>query len=68
MFFRSPRCSLLVSGAVVLWSLANSKWVDRYLSNLISKVLKRCTRLNVQDYAKLLHLAGDYQITGLHVE
>lgn len=58
---------LLVSGVVILWSLASSKWVDRHLSNLISKVLKRYTRLNVQDYSKLLHLAGDYQITELHV-
>ena len=58
---------LLVSGVVVLWSLASSKWVDRHLSNFISKVLKRYTRLNVQDYSKLLHLAGDYQITELHV-
>ncbi len=58
---------LLVTGIIALWSLANSKWVDRHLSNLISKFLKRYTRLNVQDYANLLHLAGEYQITELHV-
>jgi K+/H+ antiporter YhaU regulatory subunit KhtT len=59
---------LLVSGLVLLWSLAASSWVDRHLSNLVSKALKRYTRLRVQDYAKLLHLAGDYQITELQVE
>ncbi len=59
---------LLVTGVIALWSLANSKWVDRHLSNLISKFLKRYTRLNVQDYANLLHLAGEYQITELHVD
>lgn len=58
----------LVTGIVSLWSLANSKWVDRRLSELIAKFLKRYTRLNVQDYANLLHLAGEYQITELHVE
>lgn len=59
---------LLITGVIALWSLANSKWVDRHLSSVISKFLKRYTKLNVQDYAKLLHLAGDYQITELHVE
>ncbi|MDJ0623202.1 MAG: TrkA C-terminal domain-containing protein [Desulfocapsaceae bacterium] len=58
---------LLITGVVLLWSLASSKWVDRHLSNFIAKVLKRYTRLNVQDFSKLLHLAGDYQITELHV-
>ena len=58
---------LLISGIVILWSLANSKWVDRHLSNFIARVLKKYTRLNVQDFSKLLHLAGEYQITELHV-
>ncbi|MEE4242909.1 MAG: TrkA C-terminal domain-containing protein [Desulfopila sp.] len=59
---------LLVTGIITLWSLANSKWVDRHLSNLIAKFLKKNTRLNVQDYANLLHLAGEYQISELHVQ
>lgn len=59
---------LLVTGIVVLWSLAASQWVDRHLSNIIAKILKRYSRLNIQDYSKLLHLAGDYQITELPVE
>lgn len=58
---------LLISGVLIIWSLANSKWVDRRLSNLIARVLKKYTRLNVQDYSKLLHLAGEYQIAELHV-
>lgn len=59
--------ALLVAGLILLWSLANSQWVDRHLSNLISTLLKNHTNLSVQDYAKLLHLAGDYQISELHV-
>lgn len=62
------RIVLLVSGLVLLWSLAASRWVDRHLSNLVTRALKRYTRLRVQDFAKLLHLAGDYQITELQVE
>jgi len=58
---------LLVSGLLLLWSLANSKWVDRRLSAVISSALDSYTRISVQDYAGLLHLAGDYQITELTV-
>ncbi len=59
---------LLVTGVLLLWLLANSKIVDRHLSQLISIFLNRYTRLNVQDYAKLLHLAGDYQVIELYVK
>lgn len=61
------RIVLLVAGIVLLWSLAASRWVDRHLSNLVSTGLKRYTKLGVQDFAKLLHLAGDYQVTELQV-
>lgn len=46
------RVVLLVSGLVALWSFAASQWVDRHLSNLVSKTLKRYTNLGVQDFAK----------------
>lgn len=59
--------ALLVTGLILLWSLASSKWVDRHLSNAISKLLKSHTKLSVQDFSKLLHLAGDYQISELQV-
>lgn len=57
----------LVTGLLVLWTFASSKWVDRHLSNLISKTLKRYTNISAQDFAKLLHLAGEYQVTELQV-
>jgi len=62
------RVILLVSGLVLLWSLAASQWMDRHLSNIVSKALKRYTNLKIQDFAKLLHLAGDYQVTELQVK
>jgi K+/H+ antiporter YhaU regulatory subunit KhtT len=58
---------LLVSGLVILWSFASSKWVDRHLSKFITRILKRHTTISVQDFARLLHLAGDYQINELNV-
>ena len=58
---------LLVSGIVLLWAVASSKWVDRHLSNFISKAFKRYTRLNVRDFAGMLHLAGEYQVLEIQV-
>jgi uncharacterized protein with PhoU and TrkA domain len=62
------RVVLLVSRLVVLWTFAASQWVDRHLSNLVSKALKRYANLKIHDFGKLLHLAGDYQVTELLVK
>jgi len=60
--------TLLVSGILVLWLIANSSFVDRHLSDFISKILKEHTDITIHDFSKLLHLAGDYQISEIHVE
>lgn len=62
------RLGILFSGVALLCITAWSKWVDRRLSSLISWSLKRFTRLDVQDYAGMLHLAGEYQVVELQVE
>jgi hypothetical protein len=59
--------ALLVAGLILLYALASSQWVDRHLSNLISALLKNHTGLVVHDFSKLLHLAGEYQISELQV-
>jgi hypothetical protein len=59
---------LLVGGLVALWALATSQWVDRLLSRLVDRALKRFTRLDVSDYEGLLHLAGDYRIVEVQVQ
>jgi len=59
--------ALLVSGILVLWLIANSSFVDRYLSNIISRIIKRYSSITIHDYSKLLHLAGDYQISEMYV-
>lgn len=58
---------LLLVGLAVLWWLANSKWVDRHLSRVIDRALRKYTRLDVRDYASLMHLAGDYRLVELHI-
>jgi K+/H+ antiporter YhaU regulatory subunit KhtT len=62
------KIGILAGGIGILWILANSKWVDRHLSRLINKVLKRYSRMDVHDYASLLHLSGEYRITELAID
>ena len=59
---------LVISGVVALWAIASSRWVDRQLSKVIEFMLSRYTRLEVRDYASLLHLAGEYKVSELHVD
>ncbi|WP_310994031.1 TrkA C-terminal domain-containing protein [Aequorivita marina] len=53
---------VLIGMAVVYWAI-KSKWVDRGLSNIISKMLEKYTDLNIQDFAAVLHLKDDYRIS-----
>ncbi|GAF93821.1 unnamed protein product, partial [marine sediment metagenome] len=62
------RLSMLVVGLCVLWVVACSRWIDRHLSVLITWALKRWTDLELCDYARLLHLAGDYGVVELLVQ
>jgi K+/H+ antiporter YhaU regulatory subunit KhtT len=59
---------LLISGVAVLWAASASKWVDRQLSRIISHALSRYTNLEVRDYASLLHLAGEYKVSEMHID
>ncbi len=61
------KIAVLMTGLLVLWWVARSSWADYQLSRLISRLLKRLTDLKVQDYAGMLHLAGEYQIIEMQV-
>jgi K+/H+ antiporter YhaU regulatory subunit KhtT len=62
------KITILVAGIIILWNLANSRWVDRQLSIVIDKVLKKYSKLEVKDYESLLHLSGDFRISEIPVE
>ncbi|MGJ3254067.1 MAG: TrkA C-terminal domain-containing protein [Elainellaceae cyanobacterium] len=62
------RVLLLGSGLAILWLIASSKWVDRYLSQFIEWALRRWSRLDTRDYANLLHLSGKYTVLELEVQ
>lgn len=53
---------VIVGVSLVYWAI-RSKWVDRGLSKMINRMLKKYTDLEVQDYAAVLHLKDDYRIS-----
>lgn len=59
---RTTRLAMLLGGLLAVWLLARSAWVDRRLSSVIARALKRWTDLDVRDYAALLHLSGPYTV------
>lgn len=62
------RAVVLIVGLTALWWITQSRWVDRWMSRLITQALKRWTDLEIRDYAGLLRLAGDYAVVELGIK
>ncbi len=59
--------TLIVGLGLLLWA-SNSKAVDRALQPVIHRLLRRYTDIDTRDYARLLHVAGEYAVMELVVE
>lgn len=59
---------VLAGGTAILLTLAVSPWTNRVLQAVVSWLLRRYTRLDVQDYSSLLRLAGEYQVGELYIK
>ncbi len=62
------RAAILVGGLFLLFALARSAWVDRRLTRVIGRVLTRFTDLDVRDYAGILRLHGEYEVSELQIQ
>lgn len=62
------RLAWLASGVLILWILASSKILERYIAIVIKWALGRFTDLDTRDYASLLRLSGDYSVMELRIE
>jgi K+/H+ antiporter YhaU regulatory subunit KhtT len=58
---------LLVLGLAAVYVMSRSELVDRHLSRLIAKGLRRFTDLDARDYARLLQLSGEYAVKEMRV-
>ena len=62
------KIEILLGGVITLWFLSRSQEVDRALSKWIDHLLNKYTDIKVRDYAGILYLSGDYEITEMLVE
>jgi hypothetical protein len=62
------RAGVMAVGLLGLWALAASSWIERHLSRLIERLLRRFTDLDVTDYVRLLHISDDYSITEIGID
>lgn len=58
---------VIVIGTALLWWAFHSEVLDKTLSKVINKMLKKYTDLDVQDYAAVLHLKDSYRISEKHI-
>ena len=56
------------SGLLMVWLIANSRWVEGRLNHVIAWALKRFTQLDVRDYVSLLELANGFTVSEIQVE
>lgn len=65
---RLVRLIWLIGGVGVLWLLARSKYIDRWVRRVIEKALNNWTELEIRDYDELFKLSGDYSVREVKVE
>lgn len=58
--------TLVIGLGLLLWA-SSSKAVDKALQPLIHRLLRRWTDIDTRDYARLLHVAGEYSVMELSV-
>lgn len=62
------RLVILFVGFIVLWRFAASQLVDRAMSRVIERALRRFSDLDVRDYAGLLRLADQWVVGEIEVD
>ena len=63
----SRSLTLVVGLAGLVWA-ASSRAVDRALQPVIHRLLRRYADIDTRDYARLLHVAGEYAVSELAIE
>ncbi|MBW3543227.1 MAG: TrkA C-terminal domain-containing protein [Planctomycetes bacterium] len=59
---------LLAAGLLVLWFLSASRWVERRLNRIISRLLRKFSQMEVRDYVAVLQLQNGFAVTEMLIE
>ena len=62
------RVAIVCASIGAIWWASRRRWFDERITRLASAGLRRWTDLDVNDYATLLHVGGEYIVTELQVE
>jgi len=62
------KIGILLLTVVLLWALASSKFLEKKLEKLVYVFTEKYTSLSVRDYANLLQLTENYEISELAIE
>jgi TrkA-C domain len=62
------RLAVLLGALAVLVAISRTRWFDRAVGPLLTRVLSRYTDLQAQDYADLLHLGGEWSVGEVAVQ
>jgi uncharacterized protein with PhoU and TrkA domain len=58
---------VIIGGLLVIWLVAKSERVDRWLSRVLARWLARYTDLDTRDYVRLMQLTRDFGVTEMQV-
>ncbi|MGF1635092.1 MAG: TrkA C-terminal domain-containing protein [Phycisphaerae bacterium] len=61
------RIGILLAGLAALWFVSYSQIIDRWISRITHRLLRKYTKLDVRDYANLLHLSGEYGVSEIMI-
>lgn len=65
---RLDRLIWILGGIVVLGVISKSKSIDRWVSFIMARLLKKWTDLDTRDYFSLLRLSGNYTVMEIKVK
>ena len=61
------RAGVLTGGIFGIWLLARSRWLDRRLTRLITRLIRRYSDIEVGDAASLVNLSGNHVVMEVKV-
>ncbi|MEL6497953.1 MAG: TrkA C-terminal domain-containing protein [Planctomycetota bacterium] len=62
------RIAWVLGGLATLWLVSMSSAVDRWMTNVIKKLLKQHANFEARDYASLLQISGEYSVVELQIQ
>ena len=60
--------AVMSSGLLVLALITRSRWIDRQMSRIIERSLRRWTKIDVRDYVSFFHLSDGYSVSEIQVD